>query len=435
MYDFSIESSAEKIYDARTKKYFSEVMQTYVNGNYRSATVMLWSVVVCDLIYKLQELKDVYNEEVAETILDEVAAMQAVNPNSPEWESQLVEKIKARTQLLNVADHGNLRTLQNHRHLSAHPVLGDADLLHEPNKETVRSDIRNVLEGLLWKPPLLTKNVFEQLVIDLSDKQELFPDDTSLKRYLDAKFFRNMTEGVLNYVFRNLWKFVFRLKNEDTNANRDINFRALEILYRGSEGQFRQLIAEHADSFSEISDGEPTEALIEFLSIRPNLFGLLTPVAQEPIKAVSESSLDMFSIAFFLSESTTNHLDTLLEKIVEAESVDHSDGISKDNWSIINGVCEEDGIVEKARRVGVELYVRSMNYDSADRFFRHFVAPYIGSHSIDELQRLFEGTEENGQTYGRGRATGDHRSLLEASETILGAGFDYTPYPHWENLL
>ncbi len=434
MNGFSIEASAEKIYDARTKKYFSEVLQTYVNGNYRSATVMLWSVVVCDLIYKLQELKDVYNEEVAETILTEVSATQTANPNSPEWESQLVEKINARTQLLTVADYGNLRTLQSHRHLSAHPVLGDADLLHEPNKETVRSDIRNVLEGLLWKPPLLTKNVFERLVVDLSDKQDLFPDDVSLKRYLDAKYFRNMTEGVLNYVFRNLWKFVFRLKNDDANTNREINFRALGILYRGREGQYRQLIAENADNFSEIGDGEPTEALLDFLSVRPDLFGLLTPVAQEPIKSVAESCLEMYSIAFFMSDNAATHMNALLDKIVEEDSINHADGISDERWSIVNDVCAEEALEDMTRRIGIELYVRSMNFNSADRFFRQFIAPYIGTHTIDELCRLMEGTEDNNQTYGRGRSTADHQTLLEASVTILGAAFDFTPYPHWESL-
>jgi hypothetical protein len=48
MIDFSIELAAERIVDYRTRKYFSEVFGTYSAGYYRSAVVMLWSIVVAD---------------------------------------------------------------------------------------------------------------------------------------------------------------------------------------------------------------------------------------------------------------------------------------------------------------------------------------------------------------------------------------------------
>ena len=57
---FALESQIKNIHDHRTKKYFDEVYVSYANGCYRSATVMLWSVVVCDLIFKLQELRDLF---------------------------------------------------------------------------------------------------------------------------------------------------------------------------------------------------------------------------------------------------------------------------------------------------------------------------------------------------------------------------------------
>ena len=60
----------EEIYFAKTKEYFQEVMSSYSIGNYRSATVMLYSVAICDLLFKLQELKDMYNDTVANEILE-----------------------------------------------------------------------------------------------------------------------------------------------------------------------------------------------------------------------------------------------------------------------------------------------------------------------------------------------------------------------------
>ncbi len=52
---------SEDIYFAKTKEYFSEVISNYASGNYRSAVVMLYSVAICDLLFKLKELCDMYN--------------------------------------------------------------------------------------------------------------------------------------------------------------------------------------------------------------------------------------------------------------------------------------------------------------------------------------------------------------------------------------
>ena len=51
---------SEDIYFAKTKEYFSEVISNYASGNYRSAVVMLYSVAICDLLFKLKELCDMY---------------------------------------------------------------------------------------------------------------------------------------------------------------------------------------------------------------------------------------------------------------------------------------------------------------------------------------------------------------------------------------
>ena len=128
-FDFSIESSIDKIQNARTKEYFKEVYQTFVNGNYRSSIVMLYSVLICDLVYKLRDLRDIYREVKAKKILDEIEEMQKQNPNSPDWESKLIEFIKTRTSLLEPSDIVAIESLQKFRHLSAHPVLNNSDLL------------------------------------------------------------------------------------------------------------------------------------------------------------------------------------------------------------------------------------------------------------------------------------------------------------------
>jgi hypothetical protein len=52
--------NAENIYFPQIKEYFREIVSSYDNGNYRSAMVMLYSTIVCDLLLKLKELADVF---------------------------------------------------------------------------------------------------------------------------------------------------------------------------------------------------------------------------------------------------------------------------------------------------------------------------------------------------------------------------------------
>src|SRR5690554_3734648 len=99
------------IYDGKTKEYFAEVFSSYQKGNYRSATVMLWSVSVCDLLHKLKHLVDMYGDSIASGIISEVRQAQVDNPRSSDWEYKLVEKISERTHLLEVADVDHLSYL------------------------------------------------------------------------------------------------------------------------------------------------------------------------------------------------------------------------------------------------------------------------------------------------------------------------------------
>lgn len=163
MNNFSIENIAEDIHFSRTITYFKEVISSYQNENYRSAVVMLWSVAVCDIVYKLESLIDIYSDATARLIIQEMTALQDANPTSSSWEITLIDDVFKKTKLLDSSEYENLRFLQKQRHLSAHPVLNQNKELHSPNKDTVRSLLRNTLEGLLTKPPFYTNKILEEL--------------------------------------------------------------------------------------------------------------------------------------------------------------------------------------------------------------------------------------------------------------------------------
>ena len=229
-YDFSIESSIDKIHNTNTKEYFKEVYQTFVNGNYRSSIVMLYSVLICDLVYKLRDLRDIYGDSKARKILEEIDSLQLTNSKSPEWETKLIEFISNRTTLLEPSDIVAIESLQKFRHLSAHPILTNSDLLYSPNKDTVQSLIRNILDGVLTNPPFFSNKIFDTFLNDLADVKEKITEEDGLEKYLNSRYLKQLKDTDFKKLFRSHWKIVFISDDVKSIENRTINFNALKIL-------------------------------------------------------------------------------------------------------------------------------------------------------------------------------------------------------------
>lgn len=430
MSNFSIELAADKIYDSRTKEYFQEVLSSYTNGNYRSAVVMLWTVVVCDLIYKLQALRDIYNDATAQSIINHIEQQQKDNPKSSEWEVKLLEQVKTRTELLDNAEEQNLQNLHKNRHLSAHPVLDQADLLFRPNRETARALSRNTLEGVFMKPPILGKKIVNEFVTDLAAKKDLLPDDKSLKRYLEAKYFQNLGSAVEDYLFRALWKFVFQISNSNTDENRDINFRSLKIIYARRSNELKAYIQEHKDFFSKVvSEDEPLSYLIKFLSDNPSIYSLLNDNARVIIHNYAESDIDLYAIAIFLNDDVKKHLDQIWQRFTAGEVT-----MSPESWRKVMEITDEHNykkFTESVVSIGVEQYCNSTSYKLANEGFSILIEPQLKFFDREHLINLLDHIESNDQAYGRRPATKDHVKIKKKCDQVLGLQFDYSKYPNF----
>lgn len=87
-----VEKLKGQIQEYRSAEHFKEVLSCYYSGNLRSAVVMLYATVICDMIYKLERLSSEFNDNRAQQILDEVEAHWEQNPTSPDWETSLPKK-------------------------------------------------------------------------------------------------------------------------------------------------------------------------------------------------------------------------------------------------------------------------------------------------------------------------------------------------------
>lgn len=353
--DFSIDSAIERIYDSRTRDIFKEVWTSYVNKNYRSAVVLLWTTVICDLLYKLFELRDLYNDSNAESIYNQILDKQKQNPKSPEWEKLLLDKIFSETKLLEPIEFENLKTIQEYRHLCAHPILCSTELLSSPNQDTVRSLIRNALESVLLKSPILSKKITDELVKDIAEKEDLLTDISALRKYLESKYLKNLHSETENFIFKTLWKFVVTIENDDTIKHRRINFNSLRIFYERRPTEINKFIESNKSFFSNVSSSG-VEFLHYFLSFYPKIFEYLNDSARIPIINFANSKLKYYSRAFYLSEDKYSHLIKVMDKIVAEKEICQDDSIDQKTWCLLLSETEYKDVIFK---IGILHYCRS----------------------------------------------------------------------------
>lgn len=429
---FSLEEQKRKIHDQRSKKYFDEVYKSYANSCYRSATVMLWSVVICDLIFKLQELRDFYNDQSAGKILTEIEAIQAQDPYSPKWEKELLKLIFERTKLLDTASHHKLSIIQDHRHLSAHPVISDEDTLFEPTDEMVRSDIRNAIESLLAKPPFLTQKVLSTILSDLENVKDILPNDASLEKYLNSKYLHSINQEVIIKIFRGFWKFAFRSEEELAKSNREINYRSLRIIYNKQRIAIQEQIKGDNKYYSNISsDKSSLEFLIDFLSTEKLIYDALDDSAKEIIKPFIKNNLSFYAISFFVSETPEKHIENLTSHIREHLFKlygKNNQFVAFTQTSKLKKICNELGVYDKYRKFGMACYICSTDFERADLYYERYIKPELKDYTADDFIYLLEGINTNNQVYWRNRSSVDDFIILKLARDKLPSGYDFSIY-------
>lgn len=426
--DFSIELQASRIVDPRTKEYFKEVSGSYASGHYRSAVVMLWSVVVTDLLYKLDQLSTAYTDSIAISILEEVEKTRTNNPKSPDWERLLVERINERTQLLDPPDFANLVALQKHRHLSAHPILSSSETLYHPNKETARAHIRNALEGVLTKPPVMTKRILNPLLEDIENNSEIFADDKSLEKYLEAKYLKHIPVPVAENIFLSLWRIVFHVEDPRCEENREINFRVLSILYNRNKQIHQHQIHQESTRFSDVGlQGTRFEYFESFVSWHPEIFEHLTDVAKTPLIANSEKTLDNYAAAFYLSESIEEHLNEIKKRVGNGEE------IKIETLEYLLEVASENNLDTIIADINITQFSGVRSYDAADHAFEYLILPVLDTLSKDQLIELVGSINLNDQIWSRGKARSTNKLIDKRIQQVFGSTFEYDFYPEFSN--
>lgn len=391
--DYSIEASIERIQNMNTKEYFIEVYQTFVNENYRSSLVMLYSVLICDLIYKLRDLRDLYNDSKAKKILDEIETIQNANPKSPDWETKLIEFIGNRMTLLEPSDIVAIESLQKYRHLSAHPVLTNSDLLYSPNKDTVRSLIRNILTGVLINPPFFSNKIFDTFLNDLSDIKDKITDSDGLKKYLTSRYLNRLKDTDLKKLFRSQWKIVFISEDILANENRSINYKALKIILAHNEPLCLELIENESNYYSNITKDQSLNQIALLLSHYPSIFKKLENSLQQLLSDHINKDDNLRLVTWFLQGSLKQHW-----KYLETADLEY---LKEEYIQFLKKLAEQNACLNNYIDFIIDYFGNSNSFDTTQSRYENALTTILEDINLEQLKKLLKISNENSQIYHR----------------------------------
>lgn len=426
--NYSFEYVSEQIHHPKTKEYFKEVLRSYQSGNYRSCIVILYSIVITDLLYKLEELKDLYNDETATKILEEVENEKETNKVLSAWEMKLVEGIYNRTKLLETSDYANISSLKEHRNLSAHPVLNKNFDLFNPSLENARSHLRNMLDGVLTKPSMLSKKVFNFFMEDIARASESRFTQTELERFLESRYFKKIAMNEYKELLKSLWRITFSDTSEKSNHHREICLSTLNLMLMRNKFELIEFIRENSIYFSRISPDIHIGFISETLFNFPQIFNCLTVDAQELIKAETRKHKDYEFTAYYLNSDIRTHLSLYQTKIDE-------DPFFVDDmptWGLNHfyDYCEGDKLIQSMLIDWmIQKFRGCSNFDKADIAYDNLIAPHLPDFSREQMVELLRAININSQIHNRRTYPSTTDEIKSQAKKVLGENYDFSRFP------
>lgn len=429
-YDYDIETAIENIYSKETRRYFDEVYSSFTIGNYRSASVLLWSTVIYDLISKLSELQDYYDDPKAKSILTEIKEKEA-NPTSSEWESALVRFVHERTEFIDGVEKEHLLEIQRCRHVSAHPVIQRENSLYIPNKYEIKSNITKALKYVLTKPAILGKNIATHLVADLEEVKDLFPENDKLEKYLTSKYLSKLNSVSAIYIFNTLWKFVFKLNDVKCNENRDINLRSIHIIFN----KFRAPIDKSIEVNDHNYEIHQNHSLIcsKFLCLYPSIYRHLPEHTKQILEASAEDDINTYCCLYLITNNARTSFKKLFAQIIREQlTAKKLANLTLETILVLKERVSSEKDLKSFNYFLIRAYCESPNYEYSDTMFDIFIKPYLSSYTLSNFKLLFAESSCNSQIEGRSRnVISQYRLALNAANEL---GFDNKHFDNYSIL-
>ncbi|MEN4578098.1 hypothetical protein ABEH22_22140 [Pantoea agglomerans] len=418
-----IEEKIEMIESSSTRNYFQEVYSSYLNGNYRAAVVTLWSVLVCDAVYKARRLIDLTDDNWAKQEILKIETLQSRNSTSSDWELSIFEGFYEQKKFIGAGEISNIRDIQKKRHLCAHPILSEDDTLYTPNKELVKSMIINALDDFMIRKNYYGKNLFPVIFETLANNSEFYSSSAKIKPLIE-KYLIRVTPGSAYKLFKDFWKFSFRLEDADATKHRIMLRNACFHVYSDikKDPSTADKIKDDLDYFENINFKWSTLSnLFTFLCRQPDFFKKFSPELQGRLREYlnrkdDEDEIQVYIIATtFLFNTSGDYFRHIQSKIESNELTRLFDSHVK----FMLDAYDDHDCKKEVYDLVVLYAANAIDFDDADnRFNLVFSDEIFVKLSKDHIKKLIDSFDDNGQIGSRRRKNADLTKLTKRLDEL-----------------
>ena len=215
-------------------------------------------------------------------------------------------------------------------------------------------------------------------------------------------------------VFRSLWKFVFRSEDDNCEENREINYKALSILYKKKCTEFNRQIETDKIYFSNTASTDNILLLlIKFLSLYPEVYNLLTEDAKTLIEGFVEKDVTARWLAWFTANSLEEHINNLRRWIDDKPNHDKFPDDTENFWDDLAHISQSDEWKKTVIYLAIKCYGASYSFDIADKRFEEIILGILQYAELEDLELLIEESKGNSQIYNRRKATYAYKCIYE----------------------
>ena len=414
-----IEEKIEMIESSSTKVYFQEVYSSYLNGNYRAAVVTLWSVLVCDAVYKARRLIDLTDDKWAKQEIKKIEDLQRENSTSSDWELSIFEGFYKEKKFIGAGEISNIRDIQKKRHLCAHPILSENDALYTPNKELVKSMIINSLDDFMTRKNYYGKDLFNVILETLVNNSEFYGTPGNIKPLIQ-NYLSRATPGSAYKIFKDFWKFSFRLETAEAVQYRVLLRSACSHVYAEvkKDPTTAIKIKDDLDYFENITfKWSNLSHLFAFLCRNPDFYKKFSPELQGRLRNYINhkddddinSQVYVFATTFLFS-SPDKYFEHIKSKI-ESHEIEN---LQQSQIKLMLTVYDEHNCERQIYDLVVLYASKATDFNDADNRFNFIFKDEIFEKlSKDQISKLIESFEENDQIGSRRRKNADLAKLTD----------------------
>lgn len=380
---FSIDDSIKLIKNSYTQELFKEVHSSYVIGNYRSAVVMLWSVVVTDLLLKLKDLDSIYNDQTAKKILKKINTELDTNKKSSNWEHELVQDFFKEFNFFGTPELEQLLHLQKMRHICAHPVINEDDLLYNPTKAKVYSLIEISMQSVFLRDTLISSKAIKYILGELNRIRSIINGTKERQIYFKNKLLPLMSDNVLKKFIETLWMFIFVKNNEEIQLNLEINANILSFLAKEKKQLFLDFLKKEIKNIAKVPTDESfLDYYMEFWASHKFLF--------------DQMDEDFKKLILFLIEDPAykNYrflkYKNMYEFILSFDKEDFK-CVSLEDLDLYESLCEDESIMDEFNFLCINILFEINISSDRDKFFKERILDSIDKFKLKQLSYLLKG--------------------------------------------